>query len=152
MKSQSGRSLIEVIGVLAITGVMTAAALGAYRMIRANQVRSIADAELQQIAQDIKILMEMRGSYQGLSIDYLIKAGALQSNKQPIGGENWSITSSFDGKTFSINLVDLTTGECEYFSSAKPSWAIKVIVNGFETGVTDNCFDSNINQVSFVAE
>lgn len=152
MKSQSGRSLIEVIGVLAITGVMTAAALGAYRMIHANQVRSIADAELQQIAQDIKILMEMRDSYQGLSIDYLIKAGALPSNKQPIGGENWSITPSFDGKTFSINLVDLTTGECEYFSSAKPSWATKVIVNGFETGATDNCFDSNINQVSFVAE
>lgn len=151
MNTQSGRSLIEVIGVLAITGFMTAAALGAYRIIQTNQTRSIADAQLQQIAQDIKILMEMRGSYQGISIDYLIKAGALQSDKQPIGGPEWSVTPSFDGKDFMINLVNLTNGECEYFSSSKPSWATTVIVNGFETGYTDNCFESDTNQISFVA-
>lgn len=152
MNTQSGRSLIEVIGVLAITGIMTAAALGVYRMIRINQTRSIADAQLQQIAQDVKILMEMRDSYQGISVDYLIKAGALQSDKQPIGGPDWSVTASIDGKSFSINLVDLTTGDCEYFSSPKPLWATTIMTNGFESGITDNCFDSDTNQVSFVVQ
>ena len=103
MKNESGRSLIEVIGVMAITGVMTVAALGIYNMIRANQVRNIAIAEVKQIAENTKILLEMRGTYEGVSVDYLIKAGALKSNNAPIGGENWSVTPSFDGTSFSIN-------------------------------------------------
>ena len=152
MKSESGRSLIEVIGVMAITGVMTVSALGIYNMIRANQVRSIAIAEIKQIAENTKILLEMRGSYDGVSVSYLIKAGALQNDKAPLGGDGWSVTSSVDGATFSINLVDLTNGECNYFVSKQPAWAAKVLVNGFETGVSSNCFNSDTNQVSFVVE
>lgn len=152
MKQELGRSLIEVIGVMAITGLMTVAALGVYNIIRTNQMRTIADAEIEQIAQNVKILMEMRGDYQGISIDYLIKAGALQSERAPIGGDNWSITSSADGTSFSINLIDLTNGECTYFATAKPKWASAIMVNGFETSVTDNCFESDTNQVSFIVK
>ena len=64
MKQESGRSLIEVIGVMAIAGLMTVSALGVYNMLRKNQARTIADAELEQIAQDTKMLLEMRGSYE----------------------------------------------------------------------------------------
>ena len=152
MKNESGRSLIEVIGVMAITGVMTVAALGFYNMIRANQVRNIAIAEVKQIAENTKILLEMRGTYEGVSVDYLIKAGALKSDNAPIGGENWSVTPSFDGTSFSINLVDLTNGECNFFASQKSGWFTKITVNGFETDVVSNCFDTDTNQVSFVIE
>ena len=34
MKQESGRSLIEVIGVMAIAGLMTVSALGVYNMLR----------------------------------------------------------------------------------------------------------------------
>jgi hypothetical protein len=152
MKSESGRSLIEVIGVMAITGVMTVSALGIYNMIRANQVRSIAIAEIKQIAENTKILLEMRGTYEGVSVDYLIKAGALKTNKAPIGGKNWSVSPSFDGKSFSINLIDLTNGECNFFATQKDSWFKKITVNGFETDVVSNCFDTDTNQISFVIE
>ena len=81
MKQESGRSLIEVIGVLAITGLMTVSAMGIYRTIRANQVRTIAGEELEQIASNTKLLMEMAGSYEGISVDYLIKAGALPHSR-----------------------------------------------------------------------
>ena len=54
--------------------------------------------------------------------------------------------------SFSINLVDLTNGECNYFVSKQPAWAAKVLVNGFETGVSSNCFNSDTNQISFVVE
>lgn len=152
MKNESGRSLIEVIGVMAITGVMTVSALGIYNMIRANQVRNIAIAEVKQIAENTKILLEMRGTYEGVSVDYLIKAGALKSDNAPIGGEDWSVTPSFDGTSFSINLVDLTNGECNFFASQKSGWFTKITVNGFETDVVSNCFDTDTNQVSFVIE
>ena len=152
MRTESGRSLIEIVGVMAITGVMTVAGLGVYNMLRQNQIRSIASAELKQIAQNTKILMEMRGSYQGVSVDYLIKAGAINSDKSPIGGKDWSVQSSIDGTYFSINLVDLTNGECNYFATVQPPWATKILINGFETDITTNCFDTDTNQVSFVVQ
>lgn len=152
MKEQSGRSLIEVIGVIAIAGVMTVSSLGVYNVIRSNQIRTIASAELQQIAENTKLLMEMRGTYEGLSVDYLIKAGALKSDKAPLGGADWSVVASADGTTFSINLVDLTSGQCEYFATAAPKWASAILINGFETSITDNCFDSDTNQISFIVE
>ncbi|MBQ4130477.1 MAG: hypothetical protein IJD69_03830 [Alphaproteobacteria bacterium] len=152
MRTESGRSLIEVIGVMAIAGIMTVSAVGVYNMIRANQVRNIADAELEQIAQDTKLLMEMRGTYEGVSVDYLIKAGALESDAAPMGGDDWSVVASADGQSFSINLVDLTAGECDFFATAKPKWASAILVNGFEAGITENCFESDTNQVSFIIE
>ncbi|MBQ2005329.1 MAG: hypothetical protein II219_00775, partial [Alphaproteobacteria bacterium] len=84
MKQESGRSLIEVIGVMAIAGLMTVSAIGVYNMLRKNQVRMIADAELEQIAQNTKMLLEMRGSYEGVSIDYLIKAGILSDEDKVV--------------------------------------------------------------------
>ncbi|MBQ2017208.1 MAG: hypothetical protein II208_01620, partial [Alphaproteobacteria bacterium] len=80
MREESGRSLIEIIGVMAIAGVMTVSALGIYNILRTSQIRTIASADLSQIAENAKLLMEMRGSYEGISIDYLIKAGALNSD------------------------------------------------------------------------
>jgi hypothetical protein len=152
MKQESGRSLIETIGVMAIAGMMMVGTIAAYNMIRSNQTRTIASAELDKIVEDTKILMEMRGTYEGISIDYLIKAGALKNNRAPIGGANWSIDASADGQTFAINLVDLTVGECEFFAEKKPKWANAMLINGFETGQTSNCFDSSTNQISFIVE
>lgn len=152
MKTESGRSLIEIVGVMAIAGVMTVSGLGVYNMLRQNQIRSIAGAELKQIAQNTKILLEMYDSYQGVSVDYLVKSGALNSDKAPIGGDAWSVESSFDGSYFSINLVDLTNGECNYFATMQPTWATKILINGFETDVTTNCFDTDTNQVSFIVQ
>lgn len=153
MKSESGRSLIEIVGVIAIGTVMTAAAIGMYRMMRENNVRSIATSQLEQIASDVKLLMEMRGDYSGLSVDYLIKAGALKSNKSPLGGELWSIMSSADGESFSINLTELSQGECAYFSTAVPKWATSIVINGFELHPgSDNCFSTPTNQISFIVE
>lgn len=152
MNQQSGRSLIEVIGVMAIAGVMTVGAVSAYSMIRANQVRTIAAQELKQLAENTKILLEMRGSYEGVSVDYLVKAGALKTDAAPIGDAAWSISSGIDGSYFSINLVGLTNGECEYFLTNRPNWANKIIVNGLQTTSTGNCFSSNTNQISFVVQ
>jgi hypothetical protein len=62
------------------------------------------------------------------------------------------VTSSIDGSSFLINLVDLSNGECNYFTSKRPTWATKVLVNGFETDISSNCFNSATNQVSFVVQ
>ena len=152
MKQESGRSLIEIIGVLAIGTVMAVAAVKMYGQIRASQTRTIVSSELEQIAKNVKLLTGARGSYAGVSVDYLVKAGALKSVHAPIGDDNWSISPSFDEKSFSINLSGLSAGECEYFSVKKHAWATTVLINGYETNEASNCFSTNTNQVSFIVE
>ncbi len=152
MKTESGRSLIEIIGVLAIGAIMAVAAVKMYGQIRTSHVRAIASNELEQIAKNVKILTGARGSYAGVSIDYLIMAGALASNRAPIGNDDWSISPSFDEKSFTINLVGLTSGECEYFAIKKQSWATSVLINGHEPHDASSCFSTKTNQVSFIVE
>lgn len=150
MKFQSGRSLIEVIAVLAITGVMTASAFGLYQMIRNNQVKQVAAYKLERLAGDIKILMGMRGDYSGLSVDYLVNAGALESRSAPIGSDKWSVAPFSDNTSFSINLTDLSKGQCAYFAALSPKWAAGIFINGIESGKASDCFSTETNKVSFI--
>ena len=153
MKNELGRSLIEIVGVIAIGAVMTAAAIGMFRTMRDNHVRNIASSQLKQIASDVKILMEPRGDYNGISVDYLIKTGALRSDKAPLGGDDWSVVSSADGLSFSISLTELTQGECAYFLTAMPTWASRVTINGYDVyNDMGTCFETPTNQVSFIVE
>lgn len=152
MKQESGRSLLEVIGVLAIGAVMAVAAVKMYGQIRATQTRTIVSNELEQLAKNVKLLTGARGSYAGISVDYLVKAGALKNPNAPIGSDDWSVSPSFDEKSFSINLVGLSDGECEYFAIKKQPWATAVLINGVESNGTSNCFSTTTNQVSFIVE
>lgn len=152
MKQESGRSLIEILGVLAIGAVMSVATISMYRSVRTTQLRTIATAELEQIVKNAKILTGAHGTYEGLSVDYLVKSGAIKNNLPPIGGENWSVTPSFDGASFSINLTDLSSGECEYFATKQPTWAESILINGIQVDGTPNCFSTKTNLVSFVVK
>lgn len=150
--TQSGRSLIEIIGVVAIAGIMTAAAMTTFTTMRRNQARTIASVQLQEIARDVKILMEMRGTYDGVSVPYLIKAGAITSDAAPIGDNTWDVSPTDGGAAFSINLVGLTQGDCEYFAISAQPWAARTIINGYESANGDACFSSATNRVSFIVE
>lgn len=152
MKSESGRSLIEMLGVLAIGAVMTVAAYGTYNMLRTNQKRNLAMSEIEQIARNTKILLETRGDYTGVSVDYLIKAGAITETTAPMGDDGWSVTSSIDGQNFSINLVNLEYNDCVYLATKKIKWAKSVSVNKLENGGSENCLSVPKNLVSIIIE
>ena len=151
MREQSGRSLIEIIGVLAIGGFMIIASYAMYNSINSKQKRMIASEEIKTIATKTQTLLQYSG-YMPVSVDFLIESGALNDNHAPIGGDNWSITSSFDGSEFSINLVDLTFDECAYFATKKFDWATHIKINGFDSHDASLCLKSGENTVSFFAQ
>ena len=151
MTEQSGRSLIEIIGVLAIGAIMISATYSIYHSTNAKQKRLIASATLQDIAQKTKTLLEYTG-YTDVSVNYLIESGAIDNDKQPLGGNDWSITSNFDGSEFSINLTELSFDECAYFTTKKLDWATKIIVNGYDSSDSSYCMKSGDNRVSFFAQ
>lgn len=152
MKTESGRSLIEMLAVLAIGAVMTAGAYATYNMLRTNQMRNMAAAEMEQIARNTKILLETRGDYTGVSVDYLIKAGAITNESAPIGGADWSVTASVDGKGFSINLINLSHSDCAYFATKKFNWAKSVTINKLENAGGESCISGPRNYVSINVE
>ena len=152
MKSESGRSLIEMLGVLAIGAIMTAAAYGTYNMLRTNQMRNLAISEMEQIARNTKILLETRGDYTGVSVEYLVKAGAITDTRAPFGGDDWSVTPGIDGQNFSINLVDLNHSDCVYFATKKIDWAAAVFVNQIENAGATTCLSDAKNIISIIVE
>ena len=148
MKNESGRSLIEIIGVVAITAVMTASAIAIYNSVRHNQKNTIAAAKLREVAKDINMLMGMRSDYTGISVDYLVKAGAITTPDAPIG-KTWNIEVGIDRTTFVINLYGLTRAECDFFASAMPAWATEMYINGYRATEVVNCFSGSENNISF---
>ncbi|MBR3148383.1 MAG: hypothetical protein IKF41_03525 [Alphaproteobacteria bacterium] len=151
MREESGRSLIEIIGVLAIGAIMVAGTYAIYNSTNQKQKRLIASETMKDIAIKTKTLLEYSG-YQNVSVDFLIEAGALNNDKAPAGDKNWSITSSIDGTEFSINLTGLTFDECAYFSTKKFDWATHISVNGFSSGDTSYCLKGGDNTMSFFAQ
>ena len=150
MREQSGRSLIEIIGVLAIGAIMISGTYAIYKSTNAKQKRLIASTELQNIVTKTKTLLEYSG-YQPVSVDFLIESGALSNDKAPIGKQDWSITSSADGTEFSINLTGLTYEECVYFSTKKFDWAFDIKINGFYSS-SAYCLKTGENKISFFAK
>ena len=151
MREQSGRSLIEIIGVLAIGAIMVSGTYAIYNSTNQKQKRLIAASSLENIATKTKTLLEYSG-YGPVSVDFLIEAGALTNDKAPAGGQDWSVTSSIDGTEFSINLVDLSYDECAYFTTKKLDWVTKINVNGYDSDDSSYCLTTGDNRISFFSK
>ena len=151
MREQSGRSLIEIIGVLAIGAIMVSGTYAIYNSTNEKQKRLIAASELESIATKTRTLLEYSG-YQNASVDFLIEAGALNTNKAPAGNQDWSVTGSIDGTEFSINLSGLSYNECAYFTTKKMDWVTHLTVNGYSSGDTAYCLKTGNNIISFFAQ
>ena len=151
MREQSGRSLIEIIGVLAIGAIMISGTYAIYNSTNQKQKRLIASSNLENIATKTRTLLEYSG-YGPVSVDFLIEAGALTNDKAPAGGKDWSVTSSIDGTEFSINLVDLSYDECAYFTTKKLDWVTKINVNGYDSDDSSYCLTTGDNRISFFSK
>lgn len=151
MREQSGRSLIEIIGVLAIGAIMLSATYSMYHSTNEKQKRLIANEELKDIVTKTKTLLEYSG-YTPVSVDFLIESGVIANDKAPAGGDGWSVTSNFDGSEFSVNLVKLSFEECAYFTTKKIDWITHLSVNGYESGDSSFCMKTGDNTISFFAQ
>ena len=145
MREESGRSLIEIIGVLAIGVTMLVAAYGMYKTIDQRQKRLIAYETIQDVAKKTKILYAYSG-YKDVSVANLKLDGAIDKTDAPIGKE-WVIEKNdTNGTEFKIVLKKLDYADCEYFKIKKADWAKSKSVNTHET-----C-NASENTVTFVVE
>ncbi len=83
-KKQCGRSMIEMLGVLAIVGILSAGGIAGYSMAMQNHKTNALIEKVQLIAQQMRILY--RGNYETNPRNALKSAGMINDFNNPFGG------------------------------------------------------------------
>ncbi len=148
MKQESGRSMIEMVGVLAIMGMLTATAfvLISLGINRQKQARVIDDVGL--IVSGVRGLL---GDYDDFSnIDNsTIFAAMSVSNKNPYGGTYELSVNRANTRQFVVSINGLSKSDCEALIIKAWTDSVGYISSDHqESGATGNCVEGNNNVVS----
>jgi Tfp pilus assembly protein PilE len=146
--SEAGRSLIEMLGVLAIAGVMTAGAITMYQVVRTRQIRMVATEDMKTIADNAKMLYAARRDYTGISTEYLVKAGAMRNEKSPLVGNEFSVMANPGDEEFQMIFSGMDFKTCSWLASVKLDWAEKISVNGYFESPATYCRKADKNEVA----
>ncbi|MCL1785531.1 MAG: hypothetical protein FWG39_00040 [Alphaproteobacteria bacterium] len=153
LSSQSGRSLIETIGALAIGGVLVAITLQVYQTVSTRQSRMLAGEELREIARGARILFAGRNGFDGISVHYMVKMGALKTDVPPRMATRMELSPEPLGDGFFITLSGLNFSDCAWLSSQHFDWAADVITNdSFSDPAAENCKNDRENKVAILVE
>ncbi len=150
MKEESGRSMIEMIGVLAIMGIITAGAFALITTALHTQKRSRVTDDVTTIVSGVRTLL---GEYDDFSnIDNSTIFGAMAiSNKNPYGGTYELQVDKSNSRQFIVNINGLSKSDCEGLITKAWTDSVGYIQsNGRESGASANCTDTGMNVVSIV--
>ena len=128
-KNESGRSMVEMVGVLAIMGLITAGAFVLLRSGYASQKRSRATDEIDVIASNVRAMaaqaedenakfakLPQVEKYKGgksTSATGLAKAFLDSEGVTPFNSSSMYSVYSIDKKTFTVELASIGDAECE---------------------------------------
>lgn len=143
MKDESGRSMIEMLGVLAIMGVITAGAIGMTSIAMRTQKRSTVNDDVIKMVAGVRQLL---GEYDDYShINNATIFGAIgMSNKNPYGGMYELNVDPANSRQFIVSITGLSEGDCKYFVTK--AWSDSIgyqMSNGTRGGASGNCADVN---------
>ena len=138
MNNESGRSMIEMLGVLAIMGVITVAAIGMISTAMRMQKRNTVNDEVLQIVAGVRQLL---GEYDDFShINNSTIFGAIgMSNKNPYGGEYALSVDSSNPRQFIVSINGLSNSDCQFFTTKAWTGAVGMgAIGGCRSSGNDN--------------
>jgi Tfp pilus assembly protein PilE len=138
--AESGRSMIEMLGVLAIGAVLAVGAFKTYSVLRERQIRMVAIEDMREIAKNAKILFGHHKDYMGISKSYLVNAGAMKDTRSPIPKTRMELRAQ--GKGFLMEFSEMGFSECAWLSTVRLDFAESVTILGNE------CQKGNRNEVA----
>ena len=152
MKQEYGRSMIEMLGVLAIMGVITVGAIGLISTAMRTQKRSTVNDEVIEIVTGVRQLL---GEYDDFSnIDNSTIFGAIGlKNRNPYGGTYTLSVDPANSRQFIVGINGLNKSDCEYLITK--AWSDSVgyqMSDGKQSGATGDCRNENGNnsvQITF---
>lgn len=151
MRQECGRSMIEMVGVLAIMGLLTAGAFVLMSSALNTEKRSRVTDDVTVIAQGIR---GQFGDYDDFSklaeLDNDTIFGAIKfSTKNPYGGTYEVVVDSSNSRQFIVKINGLNKADCQGLITK--AWVDSVGYNQSnhkESGATGNCVSPNNNTVS----
>jgi len=110
---ESGRTMIEMLGVLAIIGILTVGSIGLYSVAMKQIKRSQVVQEVQLLVQQIRSIYAGSEDYADLDNGIIVASGLKETN--PFGGKYEVGPSRGDETMFEIHVTGLQEADCKYF-------------------------------------
>ena len=150
MKQESGRSMIEMIGVLAIMAIITAGAFVLITTAFSTQKRSKTVDDVASIVTGVRSLLGDYDDFSGIDNSTIFGAIAV-SNKNPYGGTYELAVNTANPRQFIVSINGLSKSECA--GLVTKAWTDSVGYkesNHKESGAKGDCVDGNKNVVSII--
>ncbi len=142
MRQESGRSMIEMLGVLAIMGVITAGAISMISYAMRMQKQSRVNDEVYQIVLGVRQILGEYDDFSNIDNSTIFTALAM-SNKNPYGGKYTIGVNPGNTRQFIVTIDGLSDSECK--ALVTKGWTDSV------DGATGNCVSlGKDNSVSIV--
>ena len=139
MKTESGRSMIEMLGVLAIMGVLTVGAIGLISTAMRTQKRNTVNEEVLQMVTGVKQLLGEFDDFSHINNSTIFGAIGM-SPKNPYGGTYELAVDPANSRQFIVTINGLSRGDCEYFITKAWSDSVGYMSSdGKQGGASGNC-------------
>lgn len=125
--AEYGRSMIEMLGVLAIMGILTVGAIAMVSAAMRSQKRNAMQDEVAQIVTGVRTILGEYDDFSGLDNGTIFAAIGM-SDKNPYGGKYQLSVNPVDLNQFILTVGGLNQSDCEYFRAK--AWADSV---GYQT-------------------
>ena len=148
MGQESGRSMIEMIGVLAIMAIITAGAFALISMAFNTQKRSRVTDDVATIVSGVRDLLGEYDDFSGIDNSTIFGAIGI-SNKNPYGGKYELAVNQSNPRQFVVSVTGLSKSECDGLITK--AWTDSVGYNESghkESGATGNCVEGKKNVIS----
>ena len=148
MRQESGRSMIEMIGVLAIMMALTATAIATYNYAMNMQKRSAVNENVSNMVVGVRELLKGYDDFTNIDNSTIFAAMSM-SNKNPYGGTYELAVNPTDTHQFIVRINGLSKSDCEALITKAWTDSVGYISsNHKESGATGNCIEGNNNIVS----
>lgn len=114
--SESGRSMIEMLGVLAIMGVITVGAIAMISAAMRSQKRTTVQDEVAQIVTGVRGLLGQYDDFSGID-NSIIFAAIGVSPKNPYNGDYRLDVDPSNPRQFVLTIGGLNRSDCQYFKT-----------------------------------
>jgi len=142
MNQESGRSMIEMLGVLAIMGMLT---VGAYELIKLafnNPKQMKAQEEIFAIVNEVRTQHSQYDDFSGMDGNVLLEIMGKKQN--PYGGTYEVVVDPSNARQFVLTINGLTKNDCQ--ALATRAWTDSVgyqLSDKKESGAVGSCNGTN---------
>ena len=152
MKQESGRSMIEMMGVLAIMGVITVGAIAAISSAMNLQKRNSVNDEVLQIVTQVRSIYNQYDDYSSINSATVFGAIGI-SNQNPYGGTYEVSVNPSNSRQFIVSITGLSQSDCQAIVAKACTDSVGYEMSGpTQSGASGSCSNAdgeNVVQITY---